>query len=69
MDDTTLITEPALVDLDTACQLLANISRDTLKREMRAGRINAQRIGAKIVFRPEELRRYAEARPSWEPRS
>lgn len=59
--------EPALVDFETARQALANMSVGTLREEMAAGRINAQRIGKKVVFRPEELRRYAHACASWEP--
>jgi hypothetical protein len=59
--------EPALVDFETARQALANMSVNALREEMAAGRINAQRIGKKVVFRPEELRRYAQACASWEP--
>lgn len=70
MSDTTeLLAEPKLVDFETACRMLGNMSREMLRQEMTAGRINAQTIGRKIVFRPAELERYAEARPSWEPKS
>jgi hypothetical protein len=59
--------EPALVDFDTAARLLS-IGKDLLRSEMEAGRIAAQRLGAKkVVFRLEELRRYANDLPSWEP--
>jgi hypothetical protein len=67
-DPTVIVqTEPVLVDLATAARLLS-ISEPFLRSEMAAGRIAAQRAGAKkIVFRPEELRRYAESLQSWEP--
>jgi hypothetical protein len=44
------------------------MGKDTLRAEMVAGRINAQLVGKKIVFRPDELRRYANELPSWEPK-
>jgi hypothetical protein len=61
------VIEPALVAFAKACQLLS-MGKDTLRAEMVAGRINAQLVGKKIVFRPDELRRYAAELPSWEPR-
>jgi hypothetical protein len=59
--------EPVLVDFPTACKLLA-ISKDLLRQEMACGNIAAQTVASKVVFRPDELRRYAEARPAWEPK-
>jgi excisionase family DNA binding protein len=58
--------DAVLVDMKTACRLLS-ISEVKLREEMHAGRINAQRIGRSIVFRPEELKRYAADLPAWEP--
>jgi excisionase family DNA binding protein len=58
--------QPVLVDMETAARSLA-ISDDKLRQEMHAGRINAQKLGSKIVFRPEELQRYANDLPAWEP--
>jgi hypothetical protein len=57
-----------LVDFDTTRKILGNMSRETLRQEMAAGRINGRHIGRKVVFRPEELKRYADALPSWEPK-
>jgi hypothetical protein len=64
---TSPIANAVLVDLETACSLLA-ISRESLKQEMRAGRIAAKVYGRKPLFQPDELTRYADALPSWEPK-
>lgn len=59
--------EPFLYDFATACEMLG-ISGVTLREKMHAGLIAAQRDGKKILFQPDELRRYAADLPSWEPK-
>jgi hypothetical protein len=64
---TSPIANPVLVDIKTAAELLA-LSVDTLRREMYAGRIVPKVYGTKALFQPDELTRYADALPSWEPK-
>ena len=61
--------EPELVDKQTACQMLGGISVDRLEAFMRAGEIVPRLIGKRVVFRVDEVRRFARECPSWEPRS
>ena len=65
----TVALEPVLVDKETAAQALGNISIVKLEELMRAGRINPQIIDRRVVFTPDELRRFAAECPAWEPRS
>ncbi|MEV5360610.1 helix-turn-helix domain-containing protein [Micrococcus luteus] len=60
--------EPPFVDKNTAAQLLGNISTDKLEQLVRAGEIAAKTVGKRVVFEPDEIRRFARECPSWEPR-
>lgn len=45
-----------------ACDVL-RISRPTLYRHIAAGKLNALKVGARTVFRADELRRFINADP------
>ena len=61
-------TEPLLYDRQQVQRLLGNISRTKLYQLVKDGQINPLRIGGKVVFTPDEVRRYVATLPSWEPR-
>lgn len=68
LPDVAVTIEPELVDKSTACQMLGGISEDALERHMRSGDIVPRLIGKRVVFRVEEVRRFARQLPSWEPK-
>lgn len=51
-----------------ACKFLGDISQDKLMDLVRAGRLNAKQLDARVVFEVAELQRFIEELPSWEPR-
>lgn len=59
--------EPITVDFETACAMLG-ISERTLKELLANGSVNARKIGRRTVFLIEDLKAYASALPSWEPK-
>lgn len=69
LPDVAVTIEPELVDKPTACQMLGGISVDALERYMRNGDIVPRLAGKRVVFRVDEVRRFARDLPSWEPRS
>jgi hypothetical protein len=60
--------EPVLVDVTTACKLLGGISPRKLDDLVLDGHITPKRIGSRVLFTPEELRRFATACPDWQPK-
>ncbi|WP_301119903.1 hypothetical protein [Mycolicibacterium fortuitum] len=65
---TAVAVEPVLVGKPVAAAMLGGISEFKLDELVRAGLIKAQRIDRRVVFSPDELRRYAAACPEWEPK-
>lgn len=65
--DVAVTVEPAFVDKAGAAQMLGNISERKLNELIADGRINPQTIDARVVFTPDEVRRFAAACPAWEP--
>lgn len=61
--------EPVLVDVTTACELLGGISRRTLDALVRDGHLTPKTVGTRVLFLPDELRRFAATCPDWEPRT
>ena len=59
--------EPVLVDVPTACTLAGNISRRKLEQLAKDGRITPKMIDGKVVYPIDEIRRFAQSLPSWEP--
>lgn len=59
---------PVLLSKRDAAAALAMSVRH-LERLVSAGEIAAVRDGGSVKFKPAELQRYADALPSWEPRS
>lgn len=59
--------EPALLNSKDAAAALGGISVRTLDELRKRGRINAKMNGRMAMYTPEELRRYAEDCPDWEP--
>lgn len=66
--EVTVAIEPVFLDKQTTCSLLGGISEDKLDEFLRAGDITAKTIGKRVVFTPEEVRRFASERPAWAPR-
>lgn len=66
--DVQVVIEPEFLDKAATCQVLGGISEDKLDQLLRAGDITAKRVGKRVVFAVEEVRRFAKACPSWEPR-
>lgn len=64
----TVTVEPALVDKKIACRILADIQPRTLMQWVAEGYLNARKLGSRTVFDVAELRRFAAALPSWEPK-
>lgn len=52
-----------------ACKFLGDISQDKLMDLVRAGRLNAKQLDARVVFEVSELQRFVDELPSWEPRT
>ncbi|MCV7285343.1 helix-turn-helix domain-containing protein [Mycolicibacterium wolinskyi] len=61
--------DPALLNKRDACKYLGGISERTLMEHVYAGRLNAKKLGARVVFEVAELRRFVAELPSWEPQS
>lgn len=62
-----VVMEPVFVDKATAAKALGNISQTKLKELMHAGRIHGVMLGGRVMFTPDEIRRFAATCPSWEP--
>lgn len=60
--------EPAFLSKKDTCAALGGVSIRYLEEEMRKGRINPQVFAGRVVFTPEEIRRYAAEQPAWEPK-
>ena len=52
------ITEPLLYDMEEACKILGNISKPTIYRLIRRGRLHPVKQGKRTAFTATELRRY-----------
>lgn len=65
--DITVNVEPALVDITTACAMLGGISRRALDGFVTRGAITPKRVGSRVLFQPDEIRRFAASCPDWEP--
>lgn len=63
-----VVVNPVLCDKETTAQLLGRISEFKLDELLRAGRITAKRIDKRVVFDLEEIRRFANDLPAWEPK-
>lgn len=64
---TTVLPEPVLLSKRQAAHALA-ISIWTLDELVRAGQLAAKKLGSRVVFDPDEIRRFADNLPAWEPR-
>lgn len=60
--------EPVFLDKETTCSMLGGISVDKLDEFLRTGAIAARTVGKRVVFEPDEVRRFAKACPAWAPR-
>ncbi|DAZ90291.1 MerR family transcriptional regulator [Mycobacteroides abscessus] len=68
VDDNAVVQmEPIFVGKKTAARALGEISMNKLNELIRAGRINPRILDGRVMFAPEELRRFAADLPSWEP--
>lgn len=52
------ITEPLLYDMDKAGEILGNISKPTIYRLIRRGKLHPIKQGKRTAFTARELRRY-----------
>ncbi|WP_240483010.1 MULTISPECIES: helix-turn-helix domain-containing protein [unclassified Mycobacteroides] len=59
--------EPIFVPKKVAAAALGEISLNKLNELIRTGRINPRVLDGRVMFTPEELRRFAAELPSWEP--
>lgn len=66
--DVVVSMEPLFLNKAATCKALGEISLDRLEALMRAGELVPKVIGSRVVFAVDEVRRFANERPSWEPR-
>lgn len=66
--DVQVVMEPAFLGKEATALALGGISIRKLDEFVRAGDINPQVIAGRVVFTPEEIRRFAATMPAWEPR-
>jgi excisionase family DNA binding protein len=52
------ITEPLLYDMEKTCEILGNISKPTIYRLIRRGKLHPVKQGKRTTFTARELRRY-----------
>ncbi len=71
MDDpglvTHLIMEPVFLNKEDTLTALGGISLRKLNELMKAGRIIPRMLDGRIMFTPDEIRRFAAECPTWEP--
>lgn len=60
--------EPALLNKKAAAEALGGISTSELDRYVKRGDINPRMLGSRVMFEPDELRRFANELPAWAPR-
>lgn len=65
--DTQITMEPLLLSRDEAAAALGGISTSKLDELYKAGRINPRVLDGRVMFAPDELRRFAAECPAWEP--
>jgi hypothetical protein len=66
--DAHVAVEPVFLSKPATCVALGEISERVLEGLMRTGQIVPRTIGGRVVFPIAEVRRFADACPSWEPR-
>jgi excisionase family DNA binding protein len=66
--DIPVTVRPVLVDKKTAAQMLG-ISLSTVNRMIDNGEIGPVALRGRVLFRVDELERFAAELPSWEPAS
>lgn len=64
---THLIMEPVFLNKEETTAALGGISLRKLNELMKAGRIIPRVLDGRIMFTPDEVRRFAAECPSWEP--
>lgn len=62
-----VILEPVFVNKEATMAALGGISLRKLNELMKAGRINPQVLDGRVMFTPDEIRRFAAECPAWEP--
>lgn len=67
-DDLESVPAWGVLNKQGACKFLGDISQDKLMDLVRAGRLNAKQLDARVVFEVSELQRFIGELPSWEPR-
>ncbi|MBE5496857.1 hypothetical protein E3G44_004362 [Mycobacteroides abscessus] len=71
VDDSSLVThlimEPVFLNKEETAAALGGISLSKLNELMKAGRINPQVLDGRVMFTPDEIRRFAAECPAWEP--
>lgn len=64
---TQIIMEPVFVNKEDTLAALGGISLRKLNELMKAGRIVPRVLDGRVMFTPEEIRRFAAECPEWEP--
>ena len=60
--------KPLLLSRKQTAAVLAGISVWTVDDLVRAGKLTAKKLGARVVFDADEVARFANELPAWEPK-
>ncbi len=64
---THLIMEPVFLNKEETASALGGISLRKLNELIKAGRIVPRALDGRVMFTPDEIRRFAAECPDWEP--